>query len=115
GNMVDRHAWHTGGARGAARDVTDLRERQAAKAKAGAQTLVLVRMGDTIRALHDTCAHAGCSLSDGAVVDDTSQCGCHGSLFKLVDGRVVVGPATFDQPAFEVRRSEGKLEARRVR
>jgi len=28
---------------------------------------------------------------------------------------VVVGPATFDQPSYEVRRAEGKLEVRRVR
>ena len=76
---------------------------------------VLVRVGEQIHALHDTCAHAGCSLSDGTVVGDTIQCGCHGSRFKLADGSVVVGPATFDQPSYEVRRADGKLEARRVR
>jgi nitrite reductase/ring-hydroxylating ferredoxin subunit/uncharacterized membrane protein len=115
GNMVDRHAWRSGGTKWTALDVTEVPERQPTKAKAGSQTLVLVRVGDAIRALHDTCAHAGCSLSDGKLVGDTIQCGCHGSRFKLVDGSVVVGPATNDQPSFEVRRAEGKLEARRLR
>jgi nitrite reductase/ring-hydroxylating ferredoxin subunit/uncharacterized membrane protein len=114
GNMVDRHAWRSGGTKWAPLDVTEVPERQPTKAKAGAQTLVLVRVGEKIEALHDTCAHAGCSLSEGTIVGDTIQCGCHGSRFRLADGSVVVGPATFDQPAFEVRRSEGKLEARRV-
>ena len=115
GNMVDRHAWRSGGEKWAALDVSELPERQPTKAKAGAQTLVLVRIGDSIRALHDTCAHAGCSLSGGTVVGDTIQCPCHGSRFTLADGSVVVGPATADQPSYEVRRADGKLEARRVR
>jgi nitrite reductase/ring-hydroxylating ferredoxin subunit/uncharacterized membrane protein len=115
GNMVDRHAWRTGGAKWTALDVTDVPERQPTKARAGTQTLVLVRMGEKIEALHDTCAHAGCSLSEGRVVGDTIQCHCHGSRFTLADGSVVVGPATYDQPSYEVRRAEGKLEARRVR
>jgi len=115
GNMVDRHAWRSGGTKWAALDVTEVPDRQPTKAKAGAQTLVLVRLGDKIQALHDTCAHAGCSLSEGKIVGDTIECGCHGSRFKLADGSVVVGPATFDQPSYEVRRADGKLEARRVR
>jgi nitrite reductase/ring-hydroxylating ferredoxin subunit/uncharacterized membrane protein len=115
GNMVDRHAWRAGGAKWTALDVTEVPERQPLKAKAGAQTLVLVRVGEQIQALHDTCAHAGCSLSDGTVVGDTIQCGCHGSRYKLSDGSVVVGPATYDQPSYEVRRADGKLEVRRVR
>jgi nitrite reductase/ring-hydroxylating ferredoxin subunit/uncharacterized membrane protein len=115
GNMVDRHAWRAGSAKWTALDVTEVPERQPLKAKAGAQTLVLVRVGEQIQALHDTCAHAGCSLSDGTVVGDTIQCGCHGSRFRLSDGSVVVGPATYDQPSYEVRRADGKLEVRRVR
>jgi nitrite reductase/ring-hydroxylating ferredoxin subunit/uncharacterized membrane protein len=115
GNMVDRHAWRSGGTKWAALDVSEVPDRQPIKAKAGAQTLVLVRTGDTIQALHDTCAHAGCSLSEGKIVGDTIECGCHGSRFRLADGGVVVGPATFDQPSYEVRRAEGKLEVRRVR
>jgi len=75
---------------------------------------VLVRTGDRISALHDVCSHAGCSLSEGKIIGETIQCGCHGSRFRLADGAVVVGPATADQPAYEIRREGGKLEARRT-
>jgi nitrite reductase/ring-hydroxylating ferredoxin subunit/uncharacterized membrane protein len=115
GNMVDRHAWRSGGGKWAALDVSEVPERTPVKAKAGAQSLVLVRLGDHITALHDTCSHAGCSLAEGSVDGEAIVCPCHGSRFALRDGRVLAGPATFDQPAFEVRQNEGKLEARRVR
>lgn len=115
GNMVDRHAWRSGGAKWAALDLTEVPERTPTKAKAGAQALVLVREGERISAMHDVCSHAGCSLSEGKIVGDTIQCPCHGSRFRIADGAVVVGPATFDQPAYEVRRAEGKLEVRRIR
>jgi nitrite reductase/ring-hydroxylating ferredoxin subunit/uncharacterized membrane protein len=115
GNMVDRHAWRSGGEKWVALDVAEVPERQPTKAKAGGQTLVLVRVGERISALHDVCAHAGCSLSGGTLVGDTIRCPCHGSRYRIADGGVVVGPATYDQPAFEVRRAEGKLEARRIR
>ena len=114
GNMVDRHAWRTGGTKWTALDVTELPERTPTKAKAGAQALVLVRSGDRIQAIHDVCSHAGCSLSEGKIVGETIECGCHGSRFRLADGAVVVGPATADQPAYEIRRTDGKLEARRT-
>lgn len=51
----------------------------------------------------------------GTVVGDTIECQCHGSRFDLRTGRVARGPATFDQPAFEVRRTEGRVEVRRMR
>lgn len=114
GNMVDRHAWRSGGAKWTALDLSELPERTPTKAKAGAQALVLVRTGERISALHDACAHAGCSLSEGKIVGDTIQCGCHGSRFRLTDGAVVAGPSTYDQPRYEIRRTDGKLEARRI-
>ena len=114
GTQVDRHAWRGGGAKWAALDVTDVPPDKPVKAKAGAQTLVVVRRGKDLNALHDVCAHQGCSLSEGKVVGDTIECGCHGSRFRLRDGLVVRGPAVFDQPHFEVREAEGKIEVRRT-
>jgi nitrite reductase/ring-hydroxylating ferredoxin subunit/uncharacterized membrane protein len=115
GSQVDRHAWRGGGTRWQALDVDSLPEDKLTKAKAGAQTLVVVRRGDKIFALHDTCAHQGCSLSEGKLVDDGKriECKCHGSRFDLADGSVNRGPAVFPQPHYEVRRSEGKIEVKR--
>ena len=114
GTQVDRHAWRGGGTKWTALDVTDLPADKPVKAKAGAQTLVVVRRGKGLDALHDVCAHQGCSLSEGKIVGDTIECPCHGSRYRLRDGIVVRGPAVFDQPHFEVREAEGKIEVRRT-
>ena len=114
GTQVDRHAWRGGGTKWTALDVTDIPSDKPVKAKAGAQTLVVVRRGKGLDALHDVCAHQGCSLSDGKIVGETIECPCHGSRYRLRDGLVVRGPAVFDQPHFEVREAEGKIEVRRT-
>lgn len=114
GTQVDRHAWRGGGTKWTALDVTDIPRDKPVKAKAGAQTLVVVRRGSALEALHDVCAHQGCSLSDGKIVGETIECPCHGSRYRLRDGLVVRGPAVFDQPHFEVREAEGKIEVRRT-
>lgn len=115
GWMVDRHAWRTGGKKWTPLEPTDFAENELTKAKAGAQSLVVVRRGQTLYALHDTCAHAGCSLAEKAkLVGDRIECQCHGSRFDLRTGHVVRGPATFDQPVYEVRREEGRVEVRRT-
>jgi nitrite reductase/ring-hydroxylating ferredoxin subunit len=114
GTQVDRHAWRGGGTKWTALDVTDIPPDKPVKAKAGAQTLVVVRRGKGLDALHDVCAHQGCSLADGKLVGETIECPCHGSRYRLRDGMVVRGPAVFDQPHFEVREAEGKIEVRRT-
>lgn len=115
GAQVDRHAWRGGGAKWTAIEAGELAENTPVRAKAGAQTLVLVRQGDRIHALHDICAHQGCDLSDGGkIVGDAIECPCHGSRYRLRDGLVLRGPSVFDQPHYEVRESAGKLEARRT-
>jgi len=116
GAQVDRHAWRGGGTKWQALDIDSVPEDKPTKAKAGAQTLVVVRRGDKIFALHDTCAHQGCSLSEGKLVDDGKriECNCHGSRFELADGTVNRGPAVYPQPRYDVRRTEGKIEVKRT-
>jgi nitrite reductase/ring-hydroxylating ferredoxin subunit/uncharacterized membrane protein len=74
--------------------------------------LVLVRRGDRIHALIESCAHLGGPLSEGRVEGDTIRCPWHGSLFSLDDGRVLEGPSTFPQPCLEVRVRGGQIEVR---
>jgi len=114
GNMVDRHAFRARASQWSALDVTEVPEGQLVRAKAGAQTLVMIRQGETVYALHDTCAHASCSLSKGTLVGGEVECDCHGSRYRLSDGHVTRGPSVYDQPAYEVRaRDGGGWEARR--
>lgn len=116
GSQVDRHAWRGDGTKWQALDLDNVPEDKLTKAKAGAQTLVVVRRGEKIFALHDTCSHQGCSLADGKLVDDGRrvECKCHGSRFELADGSVNRGPAVYPQPRYEVRRHEGKIEVKRT-
>ena len=120
GNMVSRHAFRGAGAKWIALEPAeldeagDIPEGRPVKAKLGINTLALVRQGETVLALHDTCAHAGEPLSGGTVEDGCLVCPWHGSRFRLTDGRVVRGPSVYDQPAYTVRRTEaGGWEARR--
>jgi nitrite reductase/ring-hydroxylating ferredoxin subunit/uncharacterized membrane protein len=123
GNMVSRHAFRAaagGGTKWIAMEPAELEpdgsipQNRPVKAKLGASSLVLVRQGERILALHDICAHAGGSLSEGKLVDGQVECPLHYSRYRLADGAVVRGPSVYDQPAYEVRPKEGGgWEARR--
>jgi nitrite reductase/ring-hydroxylating ferredoxin subunit/uncharacterized membrane protein len=108
GNMVNRHAWRFfGQPKWTKLDVTEIPEGVPTAGKAGAQTLVLVREGETVHALHAQCAHAGGPLAEGKYVDGCIECPWHYSRYRMSDGKRTQGPTTFDQPRYEVRAAEG--------
>jgi len=118
--MVNRHAFRGAGAKWIALEPAELDaagmvpEGKPVKAKLGINTLVLIREGDKILALHDTCAHAGGPLSGGTYADGVIECPWHASRYRMADGHVVRGPSVYDQPTYEVRaRDGGGWEARR--
>ncbi|HJP87670.1 MAG TPA: Rieske 2Fe-2S domain-containing protein [Candidatus Limnocylindrales bacterium] len=120
GNMVNRHAFRGTGTKWIALEPAELDaagqipEGKPVKAKLGINQLVLVRQGDTILALHDTCAHAGGPLNEGKLVNGEIECPWHYSRYRMRDGLVTQGPSVYDQPAYEVRAREGGgWEARR--
>jgi nitrite reductase/ring-hydroxylating ferredoxin subunit/uncharacterized membrane protein len=82
------------------------------RAEAAGTAVLLVRCGERIHALADTCAHLGCSLSEGEVKEGSIVCPCHGSRYALEDGRVLNGPSTFPQPCFAARVRDGQVEIR---
>ena len=116
GNMVNRHAWRFGAkADWLKLDVAEIPEGQPMAAKAGTQSVVVVRQGDRVYALHAQCAHANGPLPSGRIVDGCIECPLHFSRFDLATGRRRQGPTTFDQPRYEVRDAEGGgYEIRRV-
>lgn len=113
GNMVSRHAYRGTGTKwirldlGDVTDLASLPEATPTKAKAGINDLVLVRVGDTVQALHAVCSHAGGPLAQGTYADGCVQCPWHGSRFRMSDGHLRRGPAVYDQPAYEVRTADG--------
>lgn len=121
GNMVNRHAFRGPGTKwvaldtGAVADLRTLPEATPTKMRAGSNDLMVVRIGDTVHALHHVCAHAGGPLSEGTLVDGCIQCPWHGSRFRLTDGYAQRGPTVYDQPSYEIRSAEGGgYEVRRV-
>jgi nitrite reductase/ring-hydroxylating ferredoxin subunit/uncharacterized membrane protein len=119
GNMVNRHAFRGAGTKWIALEPAELDdgripEGRPVKARLGINQLVLIRQGETILALHDTCAHAGGPLNEGKLVDGAIECPWHGSRFRMDSGHVTRGPSVYDQPAYEVRAKDGGgWEARR--
>jgi 3-phenylpropionate/trans-cinnamate dioxygenase ferredoxin component len=63
----------------------------------------LVRIGQDVKAVHDTCSHQQWSLADGGTVwGNGVECSLHGSTFDLDDGRPSSLPATQSVPTFAV-------------
>jgi len=113
GNMVSRHAFRGAGTKWIRLDTGDiaelgtLPEATPTKMRAGINDLVVVRLGETVHALHAVCAHAGGPLDKGTIVDGCIECPWHASRYRLTDGLVRQGPSVYDQPSYELRAAEG--------
>ena len=95
--------------------LSELGEQQLRRVIVGTTPVLLVRVGDTIRAIADICSHLGGPLSEGTLRDGSAVCPWHGSCFALDDGHVLNGPATHGQPCFESRVRDGQIELRMPR
>ena len=87
-----------------------LAENAPTRASFGATNLVVVRRGDVVFALKETCSHAGGPLSEGTLHGDTIVCPWHSSAFRLADGAVRHGPASTRQVAYRARIANGQVE-----
>ncbi len=90
--------------------VADVPDGAPTKVSYGATSIMLVRRGDVVHALKETCAHLGGPLSEGELTDDTITCPWHFSTFRLSDGAVVRGPATSRQVRYAARVNAGQVE-----
>jgi nitrite reductase/ring-hydroxylating ferredoxin subunit len=90
--------------------VADLPEATPTRAALGATGLVLVRRGDVVYALKETCPHAGGPLAEGHLEGDTVICPWHGSALRLSDGAVRHGPATSRQVAYRAHINGEQVE-----
>jgi len=80
------------------------------KVEFGTTAVMLVRRGDVVHALKETCSHAGGPLSKGELKGDTITCPWHFSTFRITDGSVVHGPAGSRQVSYRARVNEGQVE-----
>jgi nitrite reductase/ring-hydroxylating ferredoxin subunit len=72
----------------------------------------ITRVDGTVHAMENTCSHAGGPLDEGSIEDGCVVCPWHGSRFRLDDGAVVGGPATFPQLQLQTRVVKGRIEVR---
>jgi nitrite reductase/ring-hydroxylating ferredoxin subunit len=88
----------------------ELAEETPTKAMLGPTALVLVRRGDVVFALKETCSHAGGPLSQGTLEGGDIVCPWHASAFRLTDGAVRHGPAATRQVTYRARISGDQVE-----
>ena len=74
----------------------ELGDGQARRIVVDGRPIAVVRIGNEVHAIDDTCSHANVSLSDGEVWADACRLECpkHGSAFNLVSGEPDTLPAT---------------------
>ena len=93
-------------------DAKELAENKPTRVTANGVAVLLVKQGDAIHALRETCTHLGGPLAEGKLEGDSIRCPWHGSRFCLKDGRVLEGPAVFPERVFDERVREGRIEVR---
>lgn len=95
-------------------DDDDLADGAPRHVEANGATVLLYRSHGRILAIGSRCSHAGGPLHEGEIdaAAECVTCPWHQSVFRLSDGKVVHGPATSPQPAFDVRVEGGKILVR---
>ena len=90
----------------------DLVEGQPQRVDVAGQPVLLYREGQGIYAISAVCAHAGGPLDEGTFYDGCVQCPWHDSVYDLRGGQIVHGPTVYNQPAYEVRVTNGQIRLR---
>jgi 3-phenylpropionate/trans-cinnamate dioxygenase ferredoxin subunit len=92
-------------------DLADLTDGEATAVDAEGRRIALVRFGDDVYAVDDTCSHQNFSLSEGEVDPDecTIECWKHGALFSLTTGEPLTLPALRPVAVYPVSIDEGEV------
>ena len=83
----------------------------ARRVEVAGRDIAVVRIGDDVYAIGDTCSHAEVSLSEGWVEpeDCAIECVAHGAVFDLETGEPLSLPATRAVPVYEVAVVDGRV------
>ena len=113
GVMVNHDAWSAGPAGWTpVLPEGELSDGQARKVEVEGRAILLYRDGPRVFAMENACTHAGGPLDEGEMADGVVTCPWHGSQFRLTDGAVCRGPATFPQLRLQARVTKGTIEVR---
>ena len=113
GVMVNHDAWTAGpGDWTPVLSEADLAEGAVRRVEVEGRAVLLHRQGSEVHAMENACTHAGGPLDEGEVKDGVVTCPWHGSQFRLRDGQVCRGPATYSQLRLQARVRNGQIEVR---
>jgi len=87
----------------------DLKPGEMIDAGAGGKEICVVNVGGKYYAIGNRCTHMGCLLSGGKLIGEEVTCPCHGSVFNVVTGAVVKGPAKKPEPEYGVKVEEDQV------
>jgi nitrite reductase/ring-hydroxylating ferredoxin subunit/uncharacterized membrane protein len=93
----------------------DLPENTLRRVTAEGMPVLLLRRGERIYAIAETCSHLGGPLAEGTRENLSVICPWHGSRFAIESGAVLNGPSIYPQPCFETRVQQGQIEVRAAR
>ena len=114
GTGVNHHAWQAPPTDWTpAMRAGDLVEGKPQMADLNGTPVFLLKRGDVITAVSDTCSHAGGPLHEGTLEGQVVVCPWHASRFDLRTGAVRGGPATVPLVRYDARITEGRVEVRR--
>jgi 3-phenylpropionate/trans-cinnamate dioxygenase ferredoxin subunit len=89
----------------------DITEGDATPFDVNGEQIAVSRVEGALRAFSDICTHRQCNLSTGGEIDGTTiECECHGSVFDMVTGEAVEGPATESLAVYPVNDEGGDLK-----
>jgi 3-phenylpropionate/trans-cinnamate dioxygenase ferredoxin subunit len=91
--------------------LTDIASGSVKKFDVDGRAVAVVRIGNDVYALGDTCSHADVSLSEGEVLPGTKELECwkHGSAFSLETGIPATLPAIKPVPVYDVKVVDGNI------
>ena len=92
--------------------LTSIKEHTLVLGHAKGEPVIVVRQGDTVRAVGAICSHYGAPLVDGLLVDGSVRCPWHHACFSLRTGEVVRAPALSPIACWKVEHQDGVVYVR---
>lgn len=90
----------------------ELKDGTPRRVEADGVPVLLLRQGDRLRAIGAVCPHLGGPLDEGEIEGNSVTCPWHASVFSLVDGALIHGPATVPATAYEAKIVDGRVSVR---
>jgi nitrite reductase/ring-hydroxylating ferredoxin subunit len=73
--------------------------------------IAVARVEGKLYAFGDICTHRGCTLVPGGDLEGTEiTCECHGSVYSIVTGEVLDGPAPAPIEVYDAREADGEIQ-----